>query len=162
VFCHGERVDALVNLPLQAMLAYFAVQRADALLAGEKLPVQVSAAVTLAALRRGKLLFNYDSLAFLFLAGAAVFQAMLVFDGRYRDAPMAVFIVPVIAAVFRFWTKDKPKNLRWEDLLAANLLAILALADAVLEGPANLDFVTWNVAALVLAAPIVMAQEKRK
>jgi exo-beta-1,3-glucanase (GH17 family) len=162
LYDHWLVLDALVNLPLQAMLAYFAVQRADALLAGEKLPVQVSAAVTLAALRRGKLLFNYDSLAFLFLAGAAVFQAMLVFDGRYRDAPMAVFIVPVIAAVFRFWTKDKPKNLRWEDLLAANLLAILALADAVLEGPANLDFVTWNVAALVLAAPIVMAQEKRK
>jgi hypothetical protein len=107
-------------------------------------------------------LFHYDSLAFLFLAGAAVFQAMLVFDGRYRDAPMAVFIVPVIAAVFRFWTKDRPKNLKWEDMLAANALAILALADGLIEGSANLDFIAWNVAALVMAAPVVMAQERRK
>jgi len=162
LYDHWLVLDALVNLPLQAVFAFMAVRRADALMAGEVLPAQVSAAATLAALRRGRVLFHYDSLAFLFLAGAAVFQAMLVFDGRYRDAPMAVFIVPVIAAVFRFWTKDRPKNLKWEDMLAANALAILALADGLIEGSANLDFIAWNVAALVMAAPVVMAQERRR
>jgi hypothetical protein len=34
---------------------------------------------------------------------------------------------------------------------------VLALADAVMEGPQNLDFVVWNVAALVLAAPVIVA-----
>jgi hypothetical protein len=154
-------LDAVVNLVLQAVFAVLVVKRADELLAGEKLGPRVTGAETLAALRRGRVLFNYDSLWFLFLASAAVFQMMLVFDGRYRDAPMAVFIVPVIAAVFRFWTKDRLANLRWEEILAGYLLALGALADAILEGPDNLDFVTWNVAALVMAAPVLFAQEKK-
>jgi exo-beta-1,3-glucanase (GH17 family) len=152
-------LDALVNLPLQAIFALFIIRRADAILAGQPLPPYVSAAATLAALRRGRLLFNYDSLWFIFLISAAIFEMMLVFDGRYRDAPMPVFIIPVVAAIFRFWTKDKPHTLGWEDLLAANLLAIGALADAIIEGPDNLDFITWNVAALVLAAPVLMVQD---
>jgi exo-beta-1,3-glucanase (GH17 family) len=73
--------------------------------------------------------------------------------------PMPVFIVPVIAAVLRFWSKDKPKNMSWEELLAGNLLAIGALASAIIEGSPNLDFITWNVAALVLAGPVLWAQE---
>jgi exo-beta-1,3-glucanase (GH17 family) len=154
--------DAVVNLALQAVFAVLVVRRADAMLAGEAMPKRVTPAETLAALRRGRILFNYDSLWFLFLAGAAVFQMMLVFDGRYRDAPMAVFIVPVIAAVFRFWTKDRPGPLQWEEILAANVLAIGALYDGVIEGPANLDFVTWSFAALVLAAPVIVAQEKKR
>jgi exo-beta-1,3-glucanase (GH17 family) len=154
-------LDAVVNLVLQAVFAVLVVKRADAMLAGEKLPPLVTAAQTLAALRRGKILFNYDSLWFLFLAGAALFQMMLVFDGRYRDAPMPVFIIPVIAAVFRFWTKDKPGPLGWEDILAANTLAIGALISGVMEGPDNLDFVTWSFAALVLAAPVVVAQDRK-
>jgi uncharacterized membrane protein len=96
----------------------------------------------------------------LFLAGAAAFETMLVFDGRYRDAPMPVFIIPVIAAVFRFWTKDRPQKLQWEDLLAANVLAVGALVDGVMEGQANLDFVTWSFAALVLAAPVIVVSNQ--
>jgi exo-beta-1,3-glucanase (GH17 family) len=161
LYDHWLVLDAIVNLPLQAIFAVAIIRRADALLAGEKPAPQTSAAATLAALRRGKLLFNYDSLSFLFLAGAAIMQAMLVFDGRYRDAPMPVFIIPAIAAVLKFWTKNKPKNLQWEDLLAANTLAVLAIASAVMEGSANLDFITWNIAALIIAAPIVIAQERK-
>jgi hypothetical protein len=74
---------------------------------------------------------------------------------------MAVFIIPVIAAVFRFWTKDKPTNPAWEDILAANTLAIGAIASALMEGQANLDFITWSIAALVLAAPVIMAQNPK-
>jgi exo-beta-1,3-glucanase (GH17 family) len=155
-------LDAVVNLPLQALFSFIAIRRADSILAGQKPPPATTAAQTLAALRRGKPILNYDSLSFLFLVSAAIFQAMLVFDGRYRDAPMAVFIIPVIAAVFRFWTKDKPTKLGWEDILSANALAIGAIASAVLEGPENLDFVTWNLAALVLAAPVLMAQNPKR
>ena len=148
-------LDALVNLPLQAVFAILAIRRADAILAGEALPPAVSAAATLRGLRRGRPSLGYDSLWFLFLVSAAIFEAMLVFDGRYRDAPMAVFIVPVIAAVLRFWTKDRPANLGWEDVLAAASLAGLAIVDTMIEGAANLDFLTWNFAALILAAPVL-------
>ncbi len=160
LYDHWLELDALVNLPLQAIFAVFVIRRADAALAGATLPPPVSAAATLAALRRGRILWNYDSLAFLFLGGAAIFQAMLVFDARYRDAPMPVFIIPVIAAVLRFWTKDKPTALGWEEILAADTLAIGAVASAVIEGSGNLDFITWNIAALAMAAPVVFVQDK--
>jgi hypothetical protein len=156
------RLDALVNLALQAIFAVLVIRRADAVLSGAALPARTSGAATLAALRRGRLLLNYDSLWFIFLASAAVFEALLVFDGRYRDAPMPVFIVPVIASVFRFWTKDRVTGLGWEEMLAGNALALLAIADAVIEGGLNLDFVTWNIAALVMAAPVVVAQEGKR
>ena len=162
LYDHWQVLDALVNLPLQAIFAVFAIRRAAALLAGEKPPPPTTGAMTLAALRRGKLLFNYDSLWFIFLASAAIFQAMLVFDGRYRDAPMPVFIIPVIAAVLRFWTKDKPKPLGWEEILAANALAILAIASGVIEGAKNMDFAVWSAAALLMAAPVIAAQEGRR
>ena len=155
-------LDAVINLPLQAIFAFRIIGRANSIFAGTPLPTHVPAAATFAALRRGRLLLNYDSLWTIFLTSAAIFQVMLVFDSRYRDAPMPVFIIPVIAAIFRFWTKDKPLPLAWEDLLAANVLAAMALASAVLEGPNNLDFITWNVAALILAAPILIIQDSKK
>ena len=162
LYDHWLTLDAVVNLPLQAIFALLAIRRADAVLSGAPLPPVTTGAQTLAALRRGKLPLNYDSLWFIFLAGAAIFQAMLVFDGRYRDAPMPVFIIPVIASVLRFWTKDKPKSMGWEELLAGNALGLLAIASALIEGPENLDFITWNVAALVLAGPVLMAQEGKR
>jgi hypothetical protein len=159
LYDHWLVLDALVNLPLQAIFAVMVIRRADAVLSGAKLPEVTSGAMVLAALRRGRLLMNYDALWFVFLASAAVFEAMLVLDGRYRDAPMAVFIVPVIAAVLRIWTKDRPRAMGWEELLAANALALLSIADAIMEGSGNLDFVVWNIAALVMAGPVLMAQE---
>jgi hypothetical protein len=57
--------------------------------------------------------------------------------------------------VLRFWTKDRPANLGWEDVLAAASLAGLAIVDTMIEGAANLDFLTWNFAALILAAPVL-------
>jgi hypothetical protein len=149
------RLEAVVNLLLQAVFAFMVIRRADAVLSGAALAPTVTAATTLAALRRGRLTFNYDSLWFIFLAGAAISQALLVFDGCYRDAPLPAFVIPVIAAVLRFWTRDRPQALGWEDLGAALALALLAIADALMEGAKNPDFVTWNVAALVLAAPVI-------
>ncbi len=154
------RLDAAVNLLLQAAFAFLVIRRADVVLRGKKLPPVVTGTQTLAALRRGRLPMNYDSLWFVFLASAAIFEAMLVFDGRYRDAPMAVFIVPVIAAVLRFITRDRPKQLGWEEILAAYALALLALAGMFIEGQTNLDFMTWNFAAWIMAAPVVIAPRR--
>ena len=124
-------------------------------LAGQSSVVSCSGAKILAGLRCGRFRFDYDLLWFLFLASAAVFEALLVFDGRYRDAPMAVFIVAVMASVLRLWTRDRPV-LGWEEVLSGVALTALALADLVIEGPQNLDFISWNVAALVLASPVLL------
>jgi exo-beta-1,3-glucanase (GH17 family) len=156
------RLDAVVNLALQAVFAVLVIRRAEAMLGKVTLPPVTTGAMTLAALRRGRLILNYDGLSFLFLASAAVFEALLVFDGRYRDAPMPVFIIPVIAAVFRFWTKDLPKQKNWEEILAACALAVLALADLLIEGEANLDFLTWNMAAILLAGPVIYGMEGKR
>ncbi len=156
------RLDALVNLPLQAIFAVLAIRRAGAVLAGTPLPPVTTGAQTLAALRRGKFSFTYDSLWFIFLASAAILQTMLVFSGRYHDTPMSVFIVPVIAAGIRVWTKDKPKQLGWEEILAANILALFGILDAVIEGGNNLEFVTWSIAAVIMAAPVILAQEAKR
>jgi len=155
------RLDALVNLPLQFLFAFLVIRRADDALAKRPLPAPTTGADVIAALRRCRLPLNYDSLWFLFLASAAVFQAELVFDGRYRDAPIPVFIVPVLAAVLRFWTKDMPKPLRWEEIFAAMALALLALAGAIIEGGTNMEFVEWNICALVMAAPVVITVETK-
>lgn len=149
------RLDTLVNLPLQALLAFAAIRRAGAFLAGRPPGFTRGGAQTLAGLRRLRFGFDYGALWFLFLLSASVFQALLVFDGRYRDAPMAVFIVPVMASVLRLWTKDWPA-LGWEEGLCGVVLAGLAIVDLVIEGPENLDFIMWNVAALVLAAPVLL------
>jgi hypothetical protein len=161
LYTHWLVLDAVVNLSLQAVFAVFVIRRADTLLAGQAPPPVTSAAATLAALRRGRLLFNYDSLTFIFMVSAAIFQVLLVFDPRYRDAPMPVFIVPVIAAVLRFWTKDKPTSLGWEEILAADVLAVGALISGIMEGGLNLDFVTWTLLALVLAGPVLMVQDAK-
>jgi hypothetical protein len=157
-----QALDALVNLPLQAIFAVLVIQRADAKLSGILLPPPMTGAETFAQLRRFRLPLNYHALWFIFLVSACVFEALLVFDGRYQDAPMPVFIVPVIAAVLRFYTKDKPRQMGWEELAASFGLAILALADAMIEGSSNLDFVIWSIAAMVMAAPGITAAEAKK
>jgi exo-beta-1,3-glucanase (GH17 family) len=157
------RLDALVNLPLQALFAVLALRRADAILNNRALPAPTSAAQAIAAWRRLRPLWTYHAVSFLFLASAAVFEALLVFDGRYREAPVAVFIIPVLAAVLRLWTRDKPNSLGWEDLLAANALALLAIVNSIQESVVNLEFVIWSIAAVIMAAPtIIWTQGKRR
>lgn len=146
------RLDALVNLPLQALLALLAIRRAGRLWAGYPPPPPRSGASILAGLRRLRFAFDYESLWFLTLVSAAVFEALLVFDGRYREAPLAVFIIPVLVSLLRFFTKDLPR-FGWEEKTAAGVLVGLAVVDCVMEGPQNIQFLIWNIAALILAAP---------
>jgi exo-beta-1,3-glucanase (GH17 family) len=157
-----QALGAVVNLPLQLIFAFLIITRAEAVLSGTLLPPATTGADVLASLRRFRLPLNYDALWFVFLAAAAIYEAVLVFNGRYFDAPTPVFIIPVIAAVLRFWTKDKPRQMGWEELLASFALAILALADLLLEGSSNLDFVIWNVGAIVMAATGILAAEGKR
>jgi exo-beta-1,3-glucanase (GH17 family) len=155
-------LDALVNLPLQLIFAFVVIRRADAVLAGTPLPPVMTGAMVLASLRRFRLPLTYDALWFIFLAAAAVYQALLVLNGRYLDAPTPVFIIPVMAAVLRLWTKDRPQQMGWEELLASFALALLALIDAMLEGSQNLDFLVWSIGAMALAAPCILAAESKR
>jgi exo-beta-1,3-glucanase (GH17 family) len=155
-------LDAVVNLPLQAIFAFLIIRRTAATLAREPLPPAMTGAAVLASLRRYRLPLTYDALWFVFLVSAAIFAAVLVFNGRYLDAPTPAFIIPIIAAVLRFWTKDKPQQMGWEELLASFALAILAIGDLLIEGSSNLDFVIWNVGALVMAATGILAAEGKR
>jgi len=162
IYDKWQLLDALVNLPLQLIFAFLVIRRADAVLSGATLPPVTTGAAVLTSLRRFRLPLNYDALWFVFLVSAAIFEAILVLNGRYLDAPTAVFIIPIIAAVLRFWTKDKPRQMGWEELLASFALAILALLDLLIEGSSNLDFVIWNVGAMVMAAPAILAAEGKR
>lgn len=155
LYDHWLQLDAMVNLPLQALFAFMAVQRTSLFLSGSKPAKNVSGALVLARLRRFYFSFDYESLWFLFLVSAAIFEALLVFDGRYREAPMAVFIVPVLASALRLWTQDFP-SLGWEEGTAGLTLAGLAAVDMVIEGPQNQAFFIWNCAAILLALPVLM------
>lgn len=155
------RLDALVNLPLQFLLACAAIRRADLFLSGRLPARQESGAIVLARLRRLRFTFSYDALWFLFLVSAAVFEALLVFDGRYRQAPMAVFSVAIVASALRLWRRDLP-SVGWEERTAGVVLVGLAIVDIVIEGPQNFQFLAWNLTALLLAAPALLSRNRPK
>lgn len=152
LYDHWLQLDALINLPLQALLAILAIRRVGGLWSGQPPAPWRSGAAILARLKHFRFAFDYDSLWFLMLVSAAIFEALLVFDGRYRTAPMAVFIVPVLVSALRLLTQDLPR-FGWEEKTAAWALVGLAVVDIILEGPQNLQFLIWNLAALLLAAP---------
>ncbi len=157
-----QLLGAAVNLPLQFIFAFLVINRADAILSGAAVAPAMTGAQVLAALRRFRLPLNYHALWFVFLTSAAIFEAILLLNGRYFDAPTPVFIIPVIAAVLRFWTKDRPQNMGWEELVASFSLALMALMDMMLEGSQNLDFVLWSIGAMVMAAPCITAAEAKR
>ena len=99
----------------------------------------------------------FDDLSFVFVWTAAVMQLLLLFDPRYRDFPLPVFIVPLIAALTRLLLGDVPRVGGREAWWAGGTLAVAALASAVNEGPLNLQSLAWNAAALVLAAPVLLS-----
>jgi hypothetical protein len=94
---------------------------------------------------------------FIFVWTAAVMQLLLLFDPRYRDFPLPVFIVPLLAALTRILLGDLPRGGGREELWAGGTLAVAAVASAINEGPLNLQSLAWNAAALVLAAPLLLS-----
>ncbi len=157
-------ICAAINLPAQAALAYLALRRMN--FHADRASAYSSSREITQAIRRaitgniGPLQWNFysfDTLWFLFLFTVTVIQALLVFDGRYRDAPFAVFAVPVVVAAWRLAVNDLPTIKSWEDWLPSALLALGALVDAVIALPYNLEFLVWDGCALILAAPALLA-----
>ncbi|MDD2877639.1 MAG: glycosyl hydrolase family 17 protein [Acidiphilium sp.] len=151
-------ICAVVNLPAQAALAWFAMRRA---VKGKALPA-ASGAETILLLRasmfgharlRDWRVSRFDHLWFLFVSAAAIIQAFLVFDPRYRDAPFAVLAVPVVVALWRIAAWDFPPVQSWRDWLPSAVLASGAVASVVISGLLNTEFLVWNGLALILAAP---------
>ncbi|MGC9271072.1 glycoside hydrolase [Acidiphilium sp.] len=150
-------VCAIVNLPAQAALAWLAIRRA---VTGPAAPA-ASGADTIALLRGRVRLWSaprrgFDHVWFLFLFTAAIIQAFLVFDPRYRDAPFAVFAVPVVVAAWRLATRDWPSVQSWRDWLPSVLIAAGAVASVVISGLLNTEFLVWNGCAISLAAPALI------
>ncbi len=97
----------------------------------------------------------FDDLVFLFAWTAGVMQLLLLFDQRYRDFPLPVFAVPLVAVAARALLDDLPRGGGRHEAWLGGTLALAAVASAVNEGPENLQSLTWNVAALLLAAPLL-------
>jgi len=154
---------AVVNLTAQAVLGLLLLQRAARILAGQKLPpcrTGADATATVRGLFRLRLLrreWLFEDMCFVFVWTAAVMQLLLLFDPRYRDFPLPVFIVPLIATVTRALLGDLPRGGGKEELWAGATLAVAALASAINEGPLNTESLIWNAAALLLAAPSLLS-----
>lgn len=159
-------ICAAINLPLQVLLAGSVLLRASR---GPACP-PASGAATMLLLRAS--LFGkaglqdwvdrlFDHLWFLFLVTAAIVQAGLVFDPRYRDAPFPVFAVPLVTAVWRLAVRDAPAMTSWRDWLPSLLLANGAIASAFISGPLNYEFMLWNAMMIVLAAPALLTWMRR-
>lgn len=147
---------AAINLPAQILLAWLFLRR------GTGRAGAIPAARTINLLRAS--LFGhatlrawwadlFDHLWFLFLITATIMQMMLVFDPRYRDAPFAVFAVPVVIAAIRLISSDDPALRDWRDALPSAALALGAVASAIIAGWLNTEFIIWSGCALLLAAP---------
>jgi exo-beta-1,3-glucanase (GH17 family) len=160
------RLAAAVNLPGQALLAMLLMVRLARRLAGLPLPparTGAEATATVQAILRLKLTrarlaqwryWLFDDLGFVFVWTAAVMQLLLFFEPRYRDFPLPVFAVPLVAVIARALAGDLPRGGGGrEELWAGLTLALAAVASAVREGPLNQQSLAWNAAALVLAAP---------
>jgi exo-beta-1,3-glucanase (GH17 family) len=159
-------VAAAVNLTGQAALALLLLDRAALVLAGHPVPTRrtgAEATETVLGLFRLNLprlplrAWLFDDLMFVFVWTAAVMQLLLLFDPRYRDFSLPVFIVPLLAALTRILLGDLLRGGGREELWAGGTLAVAAVASAINEGPLNLQSLAWNAAALVLAAPLLLS-----
>ncbi|MGH7104395.1 MAG: glycoside hydrolase, partial [Acetobacteraceae bacterium] len=174
IYDDARLISAIVNLAGQALLAALLMDRAALVVAGQPRPparLGRDATETVRDLISGRFRqvraaawreWLLDDLSFLFLWTAAVMQALLVADPRYRDFPLAVFAVPVVAVVARAALGDLAVSGGGrEELLAGLVLALGAVQSARIEGMLNHQALIWNGAALVLAAPALWSLSAR-
>ena len=146
-----------VNFFGQTMLAALAMMRLNnrAPAAKDRTGAQTTEAVR-ALLLRGKipeLRGCFEDLCFLFAWTAAVMQMLLLFDPRYREFPLSTFAVPLLVTAGRLLIGDLPRhNGGREELVVGLALVVGAVGSAIQEGPLNTQSLTWNAAALLLAA----------
>ncbi len=93
------------------------------------------------------------------LFGLAYYGLLLVFDGRYRDFPLGLFMLPCLGYALVGWLSDRRTVAmpRREERLLASSLPLLALV--VLAQEAGLSPVAWLWLGLnvLLALPVLLA-----
>jgi exo-beta-1,3-glucanase (GH17 family) len=88
---------------------------------------------------------------------AALTQLLLVFGARYREFPLGTFAVPLITVGVRAWLGDlRRADGRREEFLLAGVLVLGAAASLIEEGYKNVQSIEWNIAVLVIAAPLLL------
>jgi len=160
----------VVNLSGQVALAVLLLVRVERILAGEPAPPPRTGAAATEAVRT---IFHphwprlhaeaaFEDLSFVFAWTAALLQALLVFDPRYREFPLASFAVPLVAVLARALARDLPVGGGGrEEAVVGGALALGAVVSLVQEGLANGQSLRWNAAALVLAAPALLRLARR-
>lgn len=152
------RLAAVVNLSGQAVLAMLIM---GSLAARDDVGRRSGAAATetawqLLSLRRPRLgpAEWLDDLGFVFAWTAALLQLLLVFDPRYRDFPLPQFAVPVLWAAMRLGHPAR-HGAGWQEAVVGGVLVIGAGVSMGLEGWSNHQALVWNLACLILAAPLL-------
>jgi exo-beta-1,3-glucanase (GH17 family) len=155
-------IAALVNIGGQTLLAVVVMRRAAKLLAGQIVSWRngAHAVDTVRNLFFLRLPASWSDLCpdltFTFAWTAAFLQLLLVFDPRYRDFPLPCFAVPLVAIGARAVLRDLPRHGGGrEERCVAGTLILGAIASAWIEGPANVQSMAWNAAAVILALPIL-------
>ncbi len=152
------RLAAIVNLGGQALLATLAMLRMARAVSPAPWRTGGQATARAVNLLRGRRMAwpgLFEDVLFLFVWAAAVDQALLVFDPRYRDFPVASYAVPLVVIAARAAQGDLPSNTgRREEAFLAVALTLGAVASAVAEGGLNGQSLAWNACALVLTIPL--------
>lgn len=101
-------------------------------------------------------------LQFTFLFGAATVCALLVFDARYRDFPLALFAVPVLGffllAVAGVGCERPDGGDGVEERLLAAVIALAAPIIVWSEGLANRHAMAWAALCWMLAGGVGLAR----
>ncbi len=152
------RIAAIANLGGQAMLATLMMLRLAGAVSPAPWRTGGQATARVINLLRGRRMAwpgLFEDTLFLFIWAAAVDQALLVFDPRYRSFPVASYAVPLVVIAARAAQGDLPSNTgRREEAFLAAALTAGAVASGVQEGALNGQSLAWNACALVLTVPL--------
>lgn len=147
------RLAAAANLGGQALLAALAMRAAGPPALHGVASLRALQNPAGLALRRGQQL---SDLFFVFLCAAAIDQALLACDSRYRDFPFGAFAVPLVLAAWRLARGAGGLTPDPAERLVGAALLVFALISQAVEGRLNHQAMLWNACALVLAASCLL------
>lgn len=88
--------------------------------------------------------------------GSLVVSLGLCFDGRYRDFPIAAFIVPALSFALLSFNRGDQKRVypnRREEIIFSVLFVATAAIIAINEGPKNVEALVWCSVNLIFVLP---------
>ncbi len=98
-------------------------------------------------------LFSPARMRFVAVAGMAVSSLGLLFDSRYRDFPVSMFLIPAVGfALIRLPVAPR------EEKAVAVLLAASAIGVSIHEGAANTQAWLWAAVGILLAGAILFTR----